>query len=255
MRRLCALLAALAALAARAAGPAPAATLELGGGVRMEFVLIPAGTFEMGSPENLGGDDESPRHAVTISRSFYLGKYEVTQEQWQAVTGANPSHFRGAGRPVESVSWNDCQKFLAQLAARTGRRFRLPTEAQWEYACRAGTDTPWSFGAQDERAGDYAWCGANSGGATHRVGAKRPNPWGLYDMHGNVAEWCADVYAKHTYDGGAATDPAGPARGPSMVCRGGAWGDDSDMLRCAYRNCDGPGGATAGIGLRCVMLP
>jgi formylglycine-generating enzyme required for sulfatase activity len=208
----------------------------------------------MGSLENSGGDDESPRHAVTISRPFYLGQFEVTQEQWQAVMGSNPSHFHGLQRPVETVSWNDCQRFLARLGARTGRRFALPTEAQWEYACRAGTVTAWSFGDRDDRLADYAW-GRNAGGTTHRVGAKRPNAWGLYDMHGNVAEWCADGYAKHAYPDHAATDPREPppAAGGSAVFRGGAWGDDSDMLRSSYRNCNGPDGATAGVGLRCVM--
>jgi formylglycine-generating enzyme required for sulfatase activity len=254
MRRLIALIAALAALAVRAADPAPAAAVDLGGGVRMEFALVPAGTFLMGSPENTGSDDESPLRPVTISRPFYLGKFEVTQEQWQAVMGSNPSRFHGAQRPVETVSWNDCQRFLARLAARTGRRFALPTEAQREYACRAGSSTAWVCGNGDEHLGDYAWYGANAGGATHRVGTKRPNAWGLYDMAGNVAEWCSDAYAKHTYTEAAVTDPTGPGAGGSMVYRGGAWGDDSDMLRCAYRNCNGPDGANAGVGLRCVML-
>lgn len=255
MRRFGALIAALAALAARAAGPASAAAVDLGGGIRMDFVLIPAGSFQMGSPENAGGDDESPRHAVAISRPFYLGKFEVTQEQWQALMGSNPSRFHGARRPVENVSWNDCRRFLAKLAGRTGRRFALPTEAQWEYACRAGSAGAWSSGDDSARLRDYAWYGANSGGATHRVGSKRPNAWGLYDMEGNVQEWCSDAYAKHAYDSSPAVDPAGPPLGPSMVCRGGAWSDSPETVRCAYRNCDGPDGATPGIGLRCVMLP
>ncbi len=229
-------------------------TVDLGDGVTMDFVLIQPGWFVMGSDEEFGDGDESPRHKVTLTKPFYLGRYEVTQEQWEKVMGANPSEFKGAKRPVDNVSWNDCQDFLSKLQAKTGRKFALPTEAQWEYACRAGATSRWSFGDNDGVMGDYAWCGANSGGATHPVGGKKPNAWGLYDMSGNVWEWCADFYAKHAYSGGDATDPLGPSSGAGHVLRGGAWGDDSDFLRCAYRNCNGPDSRNNGIGLRCVML-
>jgi formylglycine-generating enzyme required for sulfatase activity len=235
----------------------PAETMDLGGGVKMEFVLIQPGSFLMGTDEDSGDGDEAPVHKVTITKPFYLGRCEVTQEQWKKIMGGNPSHFKGAKLPVETVSWNDCRCFLAKLGEKTGRKFALPTEAQWEFACRAGTTNRWSFGGSDAGMGDYAWSGANSGGTTHPVGEKKPNAWGLYDMHGNVGEWCADWYAKHAYPKGDVTDPvrAGPVPDSGPVWRGGAWGDNSDYLRCAYRNCNGPDGSHYGIGLRCVMLP
>jgi len=233
---------------------ANAVSIELPGGVKMEFVLIGPGSFIMGSDENTGDGDESPQHKVTISQPFYLGKYEVTQEQWEAVVGGHPSKFKGPTRPVDTVSWNDCQQFLAKLQEKTGRRFALPTEAQWEFACRAGTTTLWNFGHTPEPATDYAWIGVNAGGTTHPVGEKKPNPWGLYDMNGNVGEWCADWYAKHSYDGGEVTDPLGPAAGDARILRGGAWGDQPDNARSASRNCIGPDIGHGGTGLRCVML-
>ncbi len=227
-------LAAACGLAALGRGePAPAAAVDLAPGVRMDFILIRPGTFQMGAGDAGAEEDEMPARRVTLTRAFYLGKYEVTQEEWRAVMGRNPSHHPGPGLPVESVSWNDCQEFLAKLGQRTGRQFALPTEAQWEYACRAGTTTAWSGGDDERRLGDCAWSEANSGGMTHPVGGKRPNAWGLYDMEGNVGEWCADWYAKHAYDSGAAADPAGPARGDARVWRGGAWGDNPGFLRCS----------------------
>ncbi len=240
-----------------AAAPAPmqTATIDLGGGVTMEFILIQPGSYDMGTNEDADPDgDASPSRKVTLTQPFYLGKFEVTQEQWEKIMGGNPSHFKGAKRPVESVSWNACQEFLAKLQERTGRKFALPTEAQWEFACRAGTTTRWSFGDLDSRIGDYAWFGDDSGRTTHAVGKKQPNAWGLYDMHGNVAEWCADWYAKYSHARSDATDPSGPSAGGSRILRGGAWGDDSGYLRSTYRNCNGPDGANDGIGLRCAML-
>jgi formylglycine-generating enzyme required for sulfatase activity len=237
------------------AQPPQSARVDLGSGVTMEFVLIGPGSFIMGSDENTGDGDESPEHKVTLSQAFYLGKYEVTQEQWTAVMGGNPSEFKGAQRPVDTVSWNDCQAFLAKLQDRTGRKFALPTEAQWEFACRAGTVTPWSFGAHDQPAADYAWIGSNSGGTTHPVGGKKPNAWGLYDMHGNVWEWCADWYAKHAYAGGEVTDPQGPASSEGRILRGGAWGEHPNNMRSACRNCIGPDVRHNGTGLRCMLLP
>jgi formylglycine-generating enzyme required for sulfatase activity len=232
----------------------PTATIDLGGGVTMAFVLIRPGSFLMGSEENTGGEDESPVHPVTLTQPFYLGRFEVTQEQWAQVMDDNPSGFTGPKLPVDSVSWDDCQRFLAKLAERTGRKFALPTEAQWEYACRAGTTTRWSFGDNDAVAGDHGWIAGNSGGGTYPVGGKKPNPWGLYDMYGNVWEWCADWYAKHAYPAGAVTDPTGPATGASRVLRGGGWGVDPDNARSACRNCAGPESGHNGTGFRCVML-
>ena len=166
------------------------ATLDLGGGVKMEFVLIPAGSFVMGDAD--GQVDEKPPHKVAITRPFYLGKYPVTQEQWLAVMGDNPSDFRGPQNPVESIGWVPGQAFLRKLnekfAAR-GLKFDLPSEAQWEYACRAGGKGEYSFGDSDDGLGQYAWFRGNSGGTTHPVGQKKPNAWGLYDMHGNVAQF------------------------------------------------------------------
>jgi formylglycine-generating enzyme required for sulfatase activity len=254
----CLLLVVLAGLPAVASFSAPAPkkaeTIDLGDGVRMEFVLIPSGSFLMGSEENRGDGDESPVHRVTLTQPFYLGLYEVTQEQWEKIMGGNPSKFKGAKLPVDSVSWHDCQRFLVRLSEKTGRKFVLPTEAQWEYACGAGATTPWNFGDQETLVKERAWMGESSGGTTHPVGMKSPNAWGLHDMHGNVWEWCADWYAKHAYAGGEVKDPRGPATGESRVLRGGGWGEDADHVRSACRNCNGPDGANQGTGLRCVML-
>lgn len=244
------------------AAAAVAATAELPeqltlkvGPTEMAFVLIPAGTFTMGSPEATGDADESPQHPVTISTAFYLGRYEVTQEQWQAVMGTNPSQFKGPRRPVDSVSWNECQRFLQKLRQLTRRELALPTEAQWEYASRAGTDTAWSFGRNADAIDAYAWWADNSEAMTHPVGEKRPNAFGLYDTIGNVSEWTADWYTKHAYPDHAVSDPArpGPIEKSSPVCRGGAWGDGLDFLRSACRNCVGADNATSGLGLRCVL--
>jgi formylglycine-generating enzyme required for sulfatase activity len=195
------------------AEPPKEVNLDLGGGVMMKLVLIPAGKFMMGE-----GKDQ---HEVTISKPFYVGVTEVTQAQYEAVMGTNPSHFKGATNPVETVSWNDATEFCKKLSEKTRQAVRLPTEAEWEYACRAGTTSRFSFGDEDSALGDYAWHDDNSDRTTHPVGQKRPNAWGLYDMHGNVEEWCADWYGD--YPKGAVTDPQGPASGTNRVLRGGAW--------------------------------
>jgi formylglycine-generating enzyme required for sulfatase activity len=234
--------------------PAKTEVVDLGGGVTMEFVLIPRGAFQMGSFMEAAGDaDETPRHQVTLTQPFFLGKYEVTQEQWTRLMGSNPSRFKGAKRPVDTVSWNDCQRFLEKLHAKTGRTFTLPTEAQWEYACRAGTDLRWNIGDQPTSFGEHAWFIQNSGKTTHPVGEKKPNAWGIHDLYGNLGEWCADWYA-NPYPKGDAVDPQGPPAGQSKVIRGGAWGDDPINARSAYRNANGPDGAHDGIGFRCVMV-
>jgi formylglycine-generating enzyme required for sulfatase activity len=233
--------------------PAKSLTLDLGSGVKLEFILIPAGSFVMGTDENSGDGDEFPAHKVVITQPFYLGKYEVTQEQWTQLTGQNPSRFKGPKLPVEIVSWNDCHKFLRRLHEKTGRSASLPTEAQWEYAARAGTTTPWSFGATETHIADFAWFVENAENTTHPVGTKKPNAWGLYDMSGNVWEWCTDRYQKHAYPEGEAIDPQGPTTGDSYIARGGAWGDTPEMLRSTARNCAGPDVANQGIGFRCVI--
>lgn len=220
----------------------------------MVFNLVPAGSFIMGTDENTGEGDESPPHEVQITQPFYLGRFEVTQAQWRRIMGSNPSHFQGDTLPVDSVSWNDVQQFLGKLAQKTGRRLALPTEAQWEYACRAGTVTPWNFGREASAAVKFAWLDENSEGKTHPVGEKKPNGWGFYDMHGNVWEWCSDWYAKHAYPNHEDINPTGPPQGESRVLRGGAWGDSTDGARSTVRNCCGPAVGNPGTGFRCVLL-
>jgi formylglycine-generating enzyme required for sulfatase activity len=203
----------------------------------MEFTLIPAGSFTMGADKNFedADDDETPQHRVSISRPFYLGAYEVTQAQWTAVMGNNPSSFKGLSNPVEMVSWDDVQAFIQRLNAKEGHnRYRLPTEAEWEYAARAGTTGAYSFGDDEDSLGRYAWYWDNSGEKTHLVGQKQPNAWGLYDMYGNVWEWVQDCYEK--YSSSSVTDPKGPSSGSYRVRRGGSWGRFARDCRAAYRN-------------------
>jgi len=190
--------------------------VDLGDGVVIELVLIPAGSFKMGSPVTEAGrwgDEEGPVHRVRITRPFYMGKHEVTQEVWEKVMGANPSEFKGAKNPVECVSWDDCQDFLKKLNAsgKAQGTFRLPTEAEWEYACRAGTKSRFCSGDADAGLADYAWYDGNSGRTTHPVGTRKPNAWGLFDCHGNVWEWCADWYEEDYYRKSPRDDPTGPA--------------------------------------------
>ena len=236
--------------AAAVPGPKKTESIDLGGGVKMEYVLIPAGSFLMGSDTDSSA--EKPVHKVTLTKPFYLGKFEVTQEQWEKVMGSNPSHFKGPKLPVENVTWDDCQSFLTKLQEKTGRKFTLPTEAQWEHACRAGTTTKYSFGDSDTSLAEHGWFKSNAGSITHPVGEKKPNPWGLYDMHGNVWEWCADWYAT-TYPSGDATDPQGASSGSSRVLRGGAWYDYSVGLRSSFRIYLTPVVRFSLFGLRCVM--
>lgn len=199
----------------------------------MEFVLIPSGTFNMGS--DTGDADERPVHQVTISKAFYMGKYEVTQGQWQAVMGANPSASPGdANRPVDQVSWNDAQAFLSKLnAMEGGQRYRLPTEAEWEYAARAGSTTIFGFGNDPKSLGEYAWYRGNAARHSHPVGQKRPNAWGLYDILGNVWEWVQDWDGK--YAAGPVTDPPGPNTGTYRMRRGCGWNNEANVCRVANR--------------------
>jgi formylglycine-generating enzyme required for sulfatase activity len=217
---------------------------------RIEFVKIPPGEFLMGSTL---AADERPPHRVRITHAFEIGRDEVTQAQWQAVMGANPSAFRGPNRPVEMVSWDDVQQFLTKLNARKdGYRYRLPSEAEWEYAARAGA------------AGDYAvdldsaaWHNGNSGGETHEVGAKEPNAWGLYDLHGNVWEWCQDWYDAGYYATSPSIDPAGPPSGTARAVRGGSWFNNVRIARPSCRGRGGSGPDVKGnhVGFRCVREP
>ena len=237
--------------------PSKELTVDLDKGVTLELVLIPAGEFLMGSSESdRDADREKPQHKVRITKPFYLGKYLVTQEQWKAVMGDNPSEFKGPKNPVEQVRWDDCQKFLLKLNAKTGGqggKFVLPTEAQWEYACREGSTGKFCFGDDEKQLGEYAWYRYNSGDKTHGVGEKKPNAWGLYDMHGNVWEWCADWYG--AYGAEAADDPSGPTTGPYRVSRGGSWFDVGRFCQSAFRNYFGPGFRYNFLGLRVARVP
>jgi len=191
--------------------------LALGDGVTMELVYIKPGTFVMGGISTTDGRFECvevPKHEVTLTKGFYLGKYEVTQAQYQAIMGSNPSRSTKAPNcPVDRVSWADALKFCEKLAEKTGRDVRLPTEAEWEYASRAGRDTRWFFGNDPSKIGDYAWFKDNAGGKSHPVGQKKPNPWGLYDIYGNVCERIADTYARDYYAKSPKVDPTGPSQG------------------------------------------
>jgi len=222
-------------LAVQARQPVPPRlVLDLGPFAKLELVRIPAGKFLMGSTETEEGRSaDETEHEVTISQSFYMGKYEVTQEQYEAVVGGNPSCFKGAKNPVEMASWAEAQEFCWKASAKTHRVIQLPAEAQWEYACRAGTTTRFYSGDADSALDDVAWYYSNSDKATHPVGQKQANAWGLYDMHGNVWEWCADWYGD--YPAGAATDPAGPEKGARRVLRGGSWNIMPKSCRSARR--------------------
>jgi len=219
--------------------------------IGMEFVLIPADSFMMGSPDadTEGGANERPAHRVTISQPFYLGKYPVTRQQWEAVMGNNPSRFWGhPNQPVENVSWDDVHIFLHMLNEwEGGESYCLPTEAQWEYACRAGTETPWYH--PDVNA--IAWHRGNSNNHPHQVGQKLPNAWGLYDMLGNVEEWCYDGLRTYTAD--TVVDPIGPTgAGANRVFRGGGWYDSARNMRAASRNGYGPSYRLGYLGFRCA---
>ncbi|MFO7900267.1 MAG: SUMF1/EgtB/PvdO family nonheme iron enzyme [Planctomycetota bacterium] len=227
-------------------------SLELGPGVRMQFVRVPAGSFLMGADE--GDADEKPAHKVTITRPFHIGRYEVTQEQWEAVMGDNPSRSRRAKNPVENVSWDDCQRFLKKLNAKLrGATCSLPTEAEWEYACRAGSKGAYCFGDDKTAVGDYAWHNGNADENARAVGQKKPNAWGLYDMHGNVWEWCHDWYRPGYYEKSPEADPRGPPEGGSHVMRGGSWKSDPADCRSAERHRRSPTHAADNLGLRVAL--
>ena len=228
-------------------------TIMLPGDVPLEIVWCPSGMFMMGS--ETGDPDESPMHEVTLTQGFWMGKYEVTQAQWVAVMDSNPSNFTGDNRPVEDVSWNDAQSFISALNAATYKTFRLPTEAEWEYACRAGTTTAYNFDDSLGSLGDYAWYGDNSGLETHDVGGKLPNAWGLYDMHGNVWEWCQDWFDSSYYSDSPSADPAGPESGSYRLLRGGSWSSSNNSCRSAFRNNNLPESIRHVDGFRIARTP
>lgn len=215
------------------------------------MVSIPAGEFEMGSKEERS---EKPVHLVKLD-SFKIGAVPVTQAQYEAVMEENPSEFKGRDNPVESVSWDDAKKFCEVLSEKTGRNYTLPSESQWEYACRAGSQTRYCFGDEDGELDDYAWYLPNSESATHPVSRKRPNDWGLYDMHGNVWEWCLDT-SHPTYEGAPNDGSAWQSEtGLMRVIRGGGWGDKAHCCRSAYRTFWVPEAHGIAIGFRIVAVP
>jgi formylglycine-generating enzyme required for sulfatase activity len=272
----CLALAALAPLGCQRAGDPEAAggqpTVTTKSGV--EMVLIPAGSFEMGRRH--GREEEKPVHQVWID-AFLMDRHEVTQAEYEKLgqieAFPNPSHFKGADLPVEQVTWPQAARFCNARSRCEGLQpaynedtgacdfkvngYRLPTEAEWEYACRAGTDTDYSFGGEARKLGDFGWFADNSAQKTHPVGQKKPNPWGLFDMHGNVAEWCQDVFDKGYYKASPEKNPRGPSEGNEYVLRGGSWKSSADALRSAYRLGENPGFSDAclardAIGFRCV---
>ena len=234
---------------------------EITNSIGIKLVLIPKGTFVMGSPpDEVGSEDDERRHEVTIIRDYYLGAHEVTQAQYKKVMGKNPSHFQGdqvaerhpqtnrvvkdvdsSNHPVDSVSWEEAVEFCQRLSAlpeekKAGRVYRLPTEAEWEYGCRAGSKAAYGYGNNPDSLGDCAWYDKNSANKTHAIGIKKPNAWGLHDMHGNVWEWCSDWYGDDYYAKSPKDDPKGPLSGSDRVFRGGGWYTPAVICRSAYRS-------------------
>jgi formylglycine-generating enzyme required for sulfatase activity len=232
--------------------------VETTNGIGMKMALIPAGEFMMGAAEGESHKAARPQHRVRITQPFYLGIYPVTQAEYQRMMGKNPSRFQGwkgilglfasppePRRPVEQVWWESAVEFCRRLSEQEGVTYRLPTEAEWEYACRAGSVGRWCFGDDESSLEQYAWYTKNSGDSAHPVGRKKPNAWGLYDMHGNVLEWCEDWYGNDYYRQFAdkvAVDPAGPLGGSTRVLRGGSWWDGASYCRsaCRFRGDRGP---------------
>jgi sulfatase modifying factor 1 len=275
----CLILAAFVPLSCqRASAPQSAAgptTITTQGG--RELVLVPAWSMEMGS--RYGREEEKPVHTVWID-SFLMDRHEVTQAEYEDLgkieAFPNPSHFQGADLPVEQVTWPHAARYCNARSRQEGLEpcynedtgacnfdatgYRLPTEAEWEYACRAGTESDYSFGGEARRLGDFGWFADNSGKKTHPVGRKKPNPWGLFDMHGNVAEWCHDVYDLGYYKSSPPKNPRGPDDGKEYVLRGGSWKSPTDALRSSCRIGENPGFSDAclardAIGFRCVRKP
>jgi formylglycine-generating enzyme required for sulfatase activity len=254
---------------APAAAAAPVIkTITTPGGI--EMVIVPAGSFTMGNDN--GDDDEKPAHRVTVS-GFYMDRYEVTQKAYEALMGKNPAKFVDPDKPVERLSWSMAIKYCNLRSLKDGLQpcydlqttecnfaangYRLPTEAEWEYACRAGTSGAYSFGQNPADLAARAWVESNANQTTHPVGKKQPNPWGLYDMYGNVAEWCNDRYGEKEYTQRAGDNPHGPAKGDERVLRGGSWRGGADRCRSSARASETPGLADVcfgyeAYGFRCV---
>ena len=231
-------------------GPSPGDIMT--NSIGMKLVWIPAGEFMMGS--NDGGSGEKPVHKVKLTKGFWMGQCEVTQEQYKEIMGKNPSRFSGSSNPVEKVSWHDAMEFCKKLSSKEGKTYTLPTESQWEYACRAGTSTNYSFGSSESSLGNYGWYTSNSSRKTHPVGQKKPNAWGIYDMRGNVSEWCLDWYDKGYYSSSPSVDPSGPTSGSGRVLRGGCWSSDPEYCRSAARFGFIPDYSGINFGFRVILL-
>ena len=248
----------------------PTAVQFMRTGSGIDMVLVPAGDFLMGN--NRGDDDEKPAHRSRVS-SFWIDKFEVTQKSYRGLMGTNPAKFKAPDKPVERISWLAAAKYCNMRSLKEGLRpcydlgtmvcdfeadgYRLPTEGEWEYACRAGSTTDYSFGNDPAFLRESGWYKDNSGETTNRVGHKRPNAWGLLDMHGNVSEWCNDFYAEDGYRQSGGNDPRGPAAGQKRVLRGGNWRSDASRCRSSARAGENPGFADVcfgyeAYGLRCV---
>ena len=228
--------------------------ITLPGGATMEMIWCAPGSFEMGSPLNeVGRFENEARHKVTLTKGFWLGKHEVTQRQWESVMRVNHSKFKNPDNPVETVSWQDCEIFIRRVNAKIGGFARFPTEAEWEYACRAGSDTPFSGGVAPS---ETAWYDGNSDNHTHEIGSQKPNAWGFHDMHGNVYEWCEDAYDKDYYSTGPAIDPCNRAFGV-RVLRSCSWNSAARRCRSASRSWYASGDAfhTYGFRLCCSAGP
>ena len=222
-------------------------------GISIDMVRVEAGTFTMGATPEMKApyDNEKPTHQVTLTNDYYIGKYEVTQALWQAVMGNNPSNFKGDDLPVEKVSWNDCQEFLSKLNSITGKTFRLPTEAEWEYAARGGNKSRGYQYSGSNNLSDVAWYYNNSGEKTHVVGTKQPNELGIYDMSGNVFEWCLDRFGK--YSSSSQTNPIGDNSLFDSVRRGGSWGCGAGICRSSCRGGGSHDYRDLDLGLRLVL--
>ena len=228
-------------------------TIPVKDGVSIDMVRVEAGTFTMGATPEMENplDDEKPAHQVTLTNDYYIGKYEVTQALWKAVMGNNPSYSKGNNLPVERVSWDDCQEFISKLNRITGKKFRLPTEAEWEYAARGGNKSRGYQYSGSSNLYDVDWYKDNSGSKTHAVGTKQPNELGIYDMCGNVWEWCQDWYGK--YSSSSQTNPTGANSGSNRVYRGGGWGSSARYCRLSCRCGSTPVDRGSYLGLRLVL--
>ncbi|MGB5987129.1 MAG: formylglycine-generating enzyme family protein [Desulfobacterales bacterium] len=225
--------------------------------IGIELVPLPAGSFTLGGDPvaEQADENERPRHLVTFHSNFSMGKYPVTQAQWQMLMASNPSHFQDADRPVEMVSHSDALRFIERLNQKESTQaYRLPTEAQWEYAARAGSRSTYCFGPERMKLGQYAWYRNNSEAGTHPVGQLLPNGWNLYDMHGNVHEWCLDWFDRNYYARSPEVDPQGPARGLARSLRGGDWGSADWYCRCASRSLSSADRRSPRVGFRVVKV-